>query len=87
MNTVINATLNPLVGILRRFGLLAEDIDYHVIRASMVIIFPPHRECRQYWQPCELILAQADIMEVNRQLELALFCDATLDLVALYAEA
>ena len=48
---------------------------------------PPHRECRQYWQPCELILAQADIMEVNRQLELALFCDATLDLVALYAEA
>jgi len=39
MNTVINATLNPLVGILRRFGLLAEDIDYHVIRASMVIIF------------------------------------------------
>jgi len=26
-------------------------------------------------------------MEVSRQLELALFCDATLDLVALYAEA
>jgi len=48
---------------------------------------PPHRECRQYWQPGELILAQADTMEVNRQLELALFCDATLDLVALYAEA
>jgi hypothetical protein len=39
MNTVINATLNPLVGILRRFGLLAQDLDYHVIRASMVIIF------------------------------------------------
>ena len=39
MNTVINATLNPLVDILRRFGLLAEDLDYHIIRASMVIIF------------------------------------------------
>jgi uncharacterized membrane protein YkgB len=39
MNTVINATLNPLVGILRRFGLLVQDLDYHVIRASMVIIF------------------------------------------------
>jgi len=39
MNTVSNATVNPLVGILRRFALLAEDLDYHVIRASMVIIF------------------------------------------------
>jgi hypothetical protein len=36
---------------------------------------------------CELILAQADIMEVSRQLELAVFPDATLDLVALYADA
>ena len=50
--------------------------------------FAPHRECRQYWQrACELILAQADTMEVSRQLELALFRDATLDLVALYADA
>jgi len=49
---------------------------------------PPHRECRQYWQrACELILAQADIMEVSRQLELVLFRDVTLDLVALYADA
>jgi Protein of unknown function, DUF417 len=39
MNTLANATLNPFVGILRRSGLLAEDLDYHVIRASMVIIF------------------------------------------------
>jgi hypothetical protein len=45
-------------------------------------------ECRQYWQrACELILAHADIMEVSRQLELVLFRDATLDLVALYADA
>jgi uncharacterized membrane protein YkgB len=39
MNTLANATLNPFVGILRRSGLLVEDLDYHVIRASMVIIF------------------------------------------------
>ena len=39
MNTLANATLNPFVGILRRSGLLAADLDYHVIRASMVIIF------------------------------------------------
>ena len=39
MNTLANATLNPFVGILRRSGLLAEDLDYHVIRATMVIIF------------------------------------------------
>jgi len=39
MNTLVSATLNPFVGILRRSGLLASDLDYHVIRASMVIIF------------------------------------------------
>ncbi len=39
MNTLINATLNPFVGILRRSGLLTQDIDYHAVRASMVIIF------------------------------------------------
>jgi hypothetical protein len=39
MNTLINATLNPFVGILRRSGLLTQDLDYHAVRASMVIIF------------------------------------------------
>src|SRR5260370_3375185 len=39
MNTLVNATLNPFVGIARRSDLLASDLDYHVIRASMVIIF------------------------------------------------
>lgn len=39
MNTLVNATLNPVVGILRRSGLLASDLDYHIVRASMVIIF------------------------------------------------
>ena len=38
MTTLINTTVNPLVGILRRVGLLSEDLDYHVVRASMVIM-------------------------------------------------
>src|SRR6201989_275303 len=39
MTTLINTAVNPLVGILRRIGLLSEDLDYHVVRASMVIMF------------------------------------------------
>src|SRR5580692_12016922 len=39
MNTLINATLNPIVGIARRSGLLTKDLDYHIIRASMIIMF------------------------------------------------
>jgi uncharacterized membrane protein YkgB len=39
MNTLINATLNPFFGSLRRSGLLTRDLDYHAVRASMVIIF------------------------------------------------
>jgi uncharacterized membrane protein YkgB len=39
MNTLVNAAFNPFVGILRRSGVLASDLDYHVIRASMVIVF------------------------------------------------
>jgi uncharacterized membrane protein YkgB len=31
--------MNWLISILTRLGLLKEDLDYHVIRASMVIIF------------------------------------------------
>jgi uncharacterized membrane protein YkgB len=32
-------TMNSLINILIKFGLLKEDLDYHLIRASMVIIF------------------------------------------------
>jgi uncharacterized membrane protein YkgB len=39
MNALIDAALNPIAGLLRRSGLLAEDLDYHIVRASMVIIF------------------------------------------------
>jgi uncharacterized membrane protein YkgB len=39
MSTLIDATLNPIVGVLRRSGLLTADLDYHVVRASMVIMF------------------------------------------------
>ena len=39
MNTLINAALIPIVAILSRLGLLAENLDYHIVRASMVILF------------------------------------------------
>jgi len=39
MNTLIDTALNPIVAILRRTGLLADDLDYHLVRASMVIMF------------------------------------------------
>ena len=32
--------MNPLFKILIRLGILKNDLDYHLNRASMVIIFP-----------------------------------------------
>jgi uncharacterized membrane protein YkgB len=31
--------MNSLINILTKSGLLAKDLDYHLVRASMVIIF------------------------------------------------
>ena len=31
--------MNPLFNFLTRLGILKNDLDYHLIRASMVIIF------------------------------------------------
>ena len=39
MTTLANTTRNPFVRALHTSGLLAEDLDYHVVRASMVIMF------------------------------------------------
>jgi uncharacterized membrane protein YkgB len=39
MNKLIDVTLNPLLGLLQRSGLFAKGLDYHLIRASMVLIF------------------------------------------------
>src|SRR5215831_4357092 len=39
MTALTNTAQNPLVRALERSGLLAEDLDYHVVRASMVIMF------------------------------------------------
>ena len=39
MNAIINTAINPFVLILRRSSLLTRDLDYHVVRASMVIMF------------------------------------------------
>jgi uncharacterized membrane protein YkgB len=39
MTTFANTIQNPLVSALRRSGVLAGDIDYQIVRASMVIMF------------------------------------------------
>ena len=39
MNRLIDAILRPIAGVLRWSGLLREDLDYHVVRASMVIMY------------------------------------------------
>ncbi len=45
------------------------------------------RELRQHWQrACKLILAKADVVDVSRALELALFMDAKLDVSKVPAE-
>jgi uncharacterized membrane protein YkgB len=36
---IFNQLMNLLIGILTKFGLLTKDLDYHVVRASMVIIY------------------------------------------------
>jgi hypothetical protein len=36
MNTILNTAISPFVLIMRRSGLLTEDLDYHLVRASMV---------------------------------------------------
>ena len=39
MNALLNTIIAPIALIMRRFGLLTEDLDYHLVRASMVIMF------------------------------------------------
>jgi uncharacterized membrane protein YkgB len=39
MNAILNMAISPFVLILRRSNLLTEDLDYHLVRASMVIMF------------------------------------------------
>jgi hypothetical protein len=39
MTTLSTTAQNPLVRTLHRSGLLAANLDYHVVRASMVIMF------------------------------------------------
>ena len=37
--TTARGLMNPLIDVLIKLGILKEDLDYHLIRASMVIIF------------------------------------------------
>jgi uncharacterized membrane protein YkgB len=39
MTTLQNSTVNWFAGTLRRSRLLSSDLDYHIVRASMVIMF------------------------------------------------
>src|ERR1700746_4179466 len=39
MTLLIDEMMNLLIELLKKSGLLAKDLDYHLIRASMVIIF------------------------------------------------
>ena len=39
MTALVNNALDPLIGRLRSSGLLDSDIDYHIVRAAMVIMF------------------------------------------------
>jgi uncharacterized membrane protein YkgB len=39
MTTLINTAVNPFAAILKRSGLLESDLDTHIVRASMVIMF------------------------------------------------
>ena len=37
--TLVNTSQNPFVRALYKSGLLTEDLDYHIVRAAMVIMF------------------------------------------------
>src|SRR6202022_3971083 len=38
-HTTARDLMNPVIDVLIKLGILKEDLDYHLIRASMVIIF------------------------------------------------
>jgi hypothetical protein len=57
-----------------------KDVRTYVLRLS------ESRADRRYWQrACELLLEQADVVALRPQVELALFCDAQLDIEAMDA--
>jgi hypothetical protein len=48
-----------------------------------ILALPEDREFRHHWQhTAKMILEQADVADVSRRVELALFYDAKLDLTA-----
>ena len=50
-----------------------------------MLALPEDREFKHHWQhTAKMILDQADVADVSRRVELALFYDSKLDLVALY---
>jgi hypothetical protein len=51
---VFSKLMNLLIKVLTKLGLLRKDLDYHLVRASMVIIEPvfhaPHRSWRAVFE-------------------------------------
>jgi Protein of unknown function, DUF417 len=39
VGSIFNESMNLLIKILTKLGLLTKDLDYHVVRATMVIIY------------------------------------------------
>jgi hypothetical protein len=55
-----------------------KDVRTYVLR------LPESRSERRYWQRvCQLLWDQADVVALSPQVELALFCDAQLDMEAM----
>jgi hypothetical protein len=52
-------------------------------RAYMVAMPPAHDGCARWLHAAEMILGQADVAAVSRQVHLALFYDAQLDIGAM----
>ena len=52
-------------------------------RAYMVAMPPAHDGCARWLHAAEMILGQADVAAVSRQVHLALFYDAKLDIKAM----
>ena len=51
--------------------------------ANYVLELPHAESCNRWRRAAELLLDQADVATVSKQVKLALFCDAQLDLKAM----
>jgi len=78
MRTYAKSSPSPCLS--RRGGVLRTIAD---ARAYMVAMPPARDGCARWLQAAKLILEQADVAAVSRQVHLALFYDAKLDIKAM----